>query len=128
MQERSARGPDRLTARAEGHGAEGRGRGCEPRGGHSPEGVRCGAGARVPGDGVPGGHFVEQAGRGGWEARVGVGSEEGWRAVAGIGLEREEDLMRVAWTTGESDGWEERRRSSAASGGGRRIAHCMGYL
>lgn len=83
-----------LTARTEGarrgtrlgHGAEGCSRGCEPRGGHVTEGGHGGAGPsmadqageeRVPGDGIPGGHFVEQTGRRGWEARIGVGGEEG---------------------------------------------------
>ena len=32
---------------------------------------------RVPCDGVPRGHFVEQAGRSAWESRVRVGGEEG---------------------------------------------------
>jgi hypothetical protein len=39
------------------------------------------------------------------------------RAVAGMGLQREEDLSNVAWNKEEWEGWEERRRSSAESGG-----------
>jgi hypothetical protein len=43
------------------------------------------------------------------------------RAVAGIGmgLEREEDLSRTAWTEVEREGWEERSRSRVDIGGGR---------
>jgi hypothetical protein len=68
------------------HGAEGGDRGREPRGGHAAEGVRGGGGARVadeagqqrvPGDGVPRGHFVEQAGRGAGEPGIGVRGEQG---------------------------------------------------
>ena len=83
-----------LAARAEGarrgacleHGAEGGGRGWEPGGGHATECGGCGGRARVsdeagekrvPCDGVPRGHFVEQAGRSTWEPRVRVGGEEG---------------------------------------------------
>ena len=36
-----------------------------------------------------------------------------------MGLEREEDLSRTAWTEVEREGWEERSRSRVDIGGGR---------
>ena len=36
-----------------------------------------------------------------------------------MGLEREEDLSRTAWTAVEREGWEERSRSRVDIGGGR---------
>ena len=40
-------------------------------------------------------------------------------AGIGMGLEREEDLSRTAWTAVEREGWEERSRSRVDIGGGR---------
>ena len=78
-------GGARRGARLE-HGAERGGRGRDPRGGHAAEGggsrrpgarVADEAGEeRIPRDGVPRGHFVEQAGRGAREPRARVGGEE----------------------------------------------------
>ena len=125
-----------LAARAEGarrgacleHGAEGGGRGWEPGGGHATECGGCGGRARVsdeagekrvPCDGVPRGHFVEQAGRSAWEPRVRVGGEEGSgrdRDGTREGGGLEQDGVNSG---GEREGWEERSRSRVDIGGGR---------
>ena len=58
---------------------------------------------RPPCDGVPDGHFVEQAGCGAWEPRVRVGSEEG------------SDRDRVG--TGEGGGLEQDGVNGGGEGG-----------